>query len=315
MLGVLAAALAPSVVTVLLGWVAARRHDFAAADAAVLNRMVLTYALPLGIFVDVVRTPRAAFAADAALVGTVAGVMVGFYVAVFLLCRFGLRAGLGLSALAALAASGPNVPFVGSGVLSALYGTAAAIPVAVGSLLLNVTVVPATVILLGLGSARAGGGTSAGSGAARAALARAVRQPLVWLPLLGLLVVLGGVRVPGLADASVALLGTAATGVALFTTGVVAAGYRVRLTRPVLALVAAKLALQPLLAGLAIRLWDPGTPLFGETVVTMALPMLTVVAMLSVEHGVEEPTMTSALIASLAGSLLTLAVAIALTGA
>ena len=47
----------------------------------------------------------------------------------------------------------------------------------------------------------------------------------------------------------------------------------------------------------------------------MALPMLTVVAMLSVEHEVEEPTMTSALIASLAGSLLTLAVAIALTGA
>lgn len=313
MLGVLAAALAPSLVTVLVGWVAARRHDFAPADAAVLNRMVLTYALPLAIFVDIVRTPRSALAADAPLVATLAGAIVGLYLVAFLVCRFGLRAGFGLSGLAALAASGPNIPFVGSGVLPALFGTAAAIPVAIGSLILNVTVVPATVVLLGLGGTGRRGG--AGSTGGTQALWQAARRPLVWLPLLGLALLAAGVRLPALADASVALLGTAATGVALFTTGVVAAGFRVRLTGAVVGLVVLKLGLQPALAGLALHWLDPGSPLIRETVVTMALPMLTVVAMLSVEHEVAESTMTSALIASLVGSLLALAAAIALTGA
>src|ERR1700720_3941883 len=40
-------ALAPVVVTLLLGFVAAWHHDFAAKDAAVLNRMVLLYAVPV----------------------------------------------------------------------------------------------------------------------------------------------------------------------------------------------------------------------------------------------------------------------------
>jgi hypothetical protein len=42
-------ALAPVVVTLLLGFVAAWHHDFAAKDAAVLNRMVLLYAVPVAL--------------------------------------------------------------------------------------------------------------------------------------------------------------------------------------------------------------------------------------------------------------------------
>jgi predicted permease len=45
------AALAPIAVTSLLGFVAAWHHDFAAKDAAVLNRMVLLYAVPVALFV------------------------------------------------------------------------------------------------------------------------------------------------------------------------------------------------------------------------------------------------------------------------
>jgi ABC-type spermidine/putrescine transport system permease subunit I len=51
-------ALAPVVVTLLLGFVAAWHHDFAAKDAAVLNRMVLLYAVPR--FLSAQSVPRAA---------------------------------------------------------------------------------------------------------------------------------------------------------------------------------------------------------------------------------------------------------------
>ena len=43
-------ALAPVVVTLLLGFAAAWHQDFGAKDAAVLNRMVLLYAVPVALF-------------------------------------------------------------------------------------------------------------------------------------------------------------------------------------------------------------------------------------------------------------------------
>jgi malonate transporter and related proteins len=52
-------ALAPIVVTLLLGFVAAWRHDFPATDVLVLNRMALQYAVPVTRFVSAIGTPRA----------------------------------------------------------------------------------------------------------------------------------------------------------------------------------------------------------------------------------------------------------------
>jgi malonate transporter len=46
MLETIVDALLPMVVTFLLGFVAAWRGDFATKDAAILNRMVLLYAVP-----------------------------------------------------------------------------------------------------------------------------------------------------------------------------------------------------------------------------------------------------------------------------
>jgi malonate transporter and related proteins len=45
MLNTILGALLPMVVTFLLGFVAAWRHDFETKDASVLNRMVLVYAV------------------------------------------------------------------------------------------------------------------------------------------------------------------------------------------------------------------------------------------------------------------------------
>jgi hypothetical protein len=46
------------------------------------------------------------------------------------------------SALAALTASAPSVPFVGPAVLGDLFGRPSAIPIAIGGLVINLTVVP-----------------------------------------------------------------------------------------------------------------------------------------------------------------------------
>src|ERR1700681_4533716 len=66
-------ALAPIVFTVLLGFVAAWRHDFGPKEASVLNRMVLLYAVPLALFVGTVGTPRADLVQDIALLVAIFG--------------------------------------------------------------------------------------------------------------------------------------------------------------------------------------------------------------------------------------------------
>jgi hypothetical protein len=141
-------ALLPMVVTFLLGFVAARRHDFGSKDAPTLNRMVLLYAVPLALFAGTVTTSRAALGQGIPLVIALCVAIMGLYGVVFLLSRLVFRMQVSTRALAALTASAPAVPFVGPAVLGDLFGGLSAIPVAIASLVINLTVVPITILLL-----------------------------------------------------------------------------------------------------------------------------------------------------------------------
>src|ERR1700733_9363901 len=145
-------ALLPMVVTFLLGFVAAWRHDFGSKDAPTLNRMVLLYAVPLALFAGTVTTSRAALGQDIPLVIALCVAIMGLYGVVFLFSRFIFRMQVSASALAALTASAPAVPFVGPAVLGDLLGRLSAIPIAAASLVINLTVVPITILLLSLDS-------------------------------------------------------------------------------------------------------------------------------------------------------------------
>ena len=144
-------ALAPIVFTLLLGFVAAWRHDFGPKEALVLNRMVLLYAVPLALFVGTVGTPRADLVHDIAFVVTMFAAIVGLYALVFLLFRFGFRFSLSESVLAALTASAPAVPFMGPAILGDLFGKASAVTIAIAALIINLIVVPITILGLALG--------------------------------------------------------------------------------------------------------------------------------------------------------------------
>ena len=144
-------ALAPIVFTLLLGFVAAWRHDFGPKEASVLNRMVLLYAVPLALFVGTVGTSRADLVQDVALVVAIFTAIVGLYALVFLLLRLVFRFSLSESVLAALTASAPAVPFMGPAILGDLFGKASAVTIAIAALIINLIVVPITILGLALG--------------------------------------------------------------------------------------------------------------------------------------------------------------------
>ena len=208
-------ALAPIVFTLLLGFVAAWRHDFGPKEASVLNRMVLLYAVPLALFVGTVGTPRTDLVQDIAFVVAIFVAIVGFYVLVFVLFNFVFRFSLSESVLAALAASSPAVPFMGPAILGDLFGKTSAVTIAIASLVINLIVVPVTILGLALGRtpvAITGSATTRHS-AFTEKLLETVKQPIVWAPVLAFVLVLCNVRVPSIVDHGLSLLGQATSGV------------------------------------------------------------------------------------------------------
>jgi malonate transporter len=77
MLNAILGALLPMVVTFLLGFVAAWRHDFAPKDASILNRMVLLYVVPLALFAGTITASRAELSQDIPLVIALCVAIVG----------------------------------------------------------------------------------------------------------------------------------------------------------------------------------------------------------------------------------------------
>ena len=235
MLNTILGALLPMVVTFLLGLVAAWHHDFGRKEASILNRMVLLYAVPLALFAGTVTSSRTELSQDLPLVIALCVATIGFYGAIFLLSRIGFRLPVGISALSALTASAPAVPFVGPAVLGDLLGRpGAAIPIAVDSLVINLTVVPVTILLLSLdttgreshrsSSALQDGARSASPRTSplaflAAKVAETVKEPMVWAPVIAFAIVLSGFRVPQLIVHSLYMLGHASGGVAIFASG------------------------------------------------------------------------------------------------
>ena len=308
-------ALLPAIITILLGYFAAWHHDFSQKEVPTLNRMVMHYALPIALFVGVVTAGREDLVGDLPLVGFLSTAMVGMYFLVLAVAVFVFHHPPGLSALRALMASAPSTAFVGVPVLGYLYGTTGDIPIAVGGIIISLVLLPTTLILLSIDGSD---GASATQGEASSAatstgqidvlgkITHSLKQPVVWLPFLGFVLVLADVHLPTVVEGSLSLMGHASAGVALFTAGIILAGYKIMVNRPVLILVFIKNVVQPGLVCAGMLALGYSDPLLGQTVVTTALPAVTLVVMLAVQFRVAIPEAASALLISTFGSIFTM---------
>jgi hypothetical protein len=290
--------------------------------------MVLQYAVPLALFAGTVMTSRKALSQDIPLVITLCVAIMGFYCVVFLFSRLVLRMPGSSSALAALTASAPAVPFVGPAVLGDLFGGLSAIPIAIASLVINLTVVPITILLLALDSTGRDtqenspvvqeGEHSASSRRSYASvfaakLAETVKEPIVWAPVLAFVIVLSGLRIPQLIVHSLSLLGHASGGVAMFACGIVLASGKIKANWRVLFFVFLKNIIQPALVLGGLRWMGYGNPVVSEAVLTTAIPAMPIVLMLALQYRVAQEEAASSVFLSVMGSIVTMGVFIALT--
>ncbi|WP_342627124.1 AEC family transporter [Nguyenibacter vanlangensis] len=312
----------PIVVTLCLGFVAAWHHDFTGKEAGTLNRMVITYAVPLSIFAGTISTSRAYLLKSVPLVIAILIGIIGMYALVYMLCRLAFRLTVSTSALGAVTAAGPAVPFFGPAILGGVFGSSSAIPIAVASIVINVTVVPLTIFLLTLGKGEKAINLPEGSrqsvpGRPREILVAQIKEtckkPLVWAPFLGTIIVVVGIPVPPLVGKSLLLLGGSSAGVALFAAGIVLAAYKVKIDLYTLLFVFLKNIVQPGLVFGCLFWLGIDRGIISQAVITMAIPAMPIIVMLALEYGVAEESAPSILLISTIMSPLTVGAFIALT--
>ncbi|UUX96098.1 AEC family transporter [Aquabacterium sp. J223] len=283
---------APFFALVLIGWWAARRGVVPAAAVPGLNGFVLFFALPCMLMRFGMATPLERLLDPWVL--AVYALAMGPVVALALwaLRRRGWpRAD---AAFGALVAAFPNSGFMGVPLLVALLGPQAAGPV-ICTLLVDFFLTSSLCLAL----ARAPGAGEGRGAAAWAAFKAAAGNPLPWAIAVGALLRATGTRLPGPLDATVQLLGDAASPVALFTIGVVlwttagtGAGVSNGRRTDALPAAALKLALHPaLVLGLGLAARAAGAPLSGFAlmvlVLTAALPSASNVSLLAQARGAD----------------------------
>lgn len=189
--------LLPIFVTMGLGYGAARHGRFRAEQVPILNKLVLLYAIPMSISVGVLRLSRDKLQDNVGLMLVLMGGLAGVNFIAFALIRYVVRRDLATSALQAMAISFPAVPFIGPSLLTPLFGAESAILIASVALVGNMVIVPFTTVCLSLVAEQktASGTHTSFWTSLRNALVNGISQPIVWAPVLALIIVLLGVHV------------------------------------------------------------------------------------------------------------------------
>jgi malonate transporter and related proteins len=306
MIATIVGALLPTVVTLLLGFFAGWHHDFDAKQATVLNRMVMLYALPLSLFAGMVGMSRDQVLSQGPVAFAILLGMAGGYAIVFFISRYLLRRDLMSASLEALAIAGPAAPFIGVSVLGHLFGNATAIPISIASLVMNLIQVPATLMLLSAGMVPTNTAPTEKQPALREHIIHALRQPVVWAPLLALVMILFNLHFPASIEESLQLLGNATGGVALFASGIVLFSFHVAFNRTVGASVVGRnVAIPAAIWGLMLFI-GLDREITREAVLTLAIPTASIAVILAVQYKAAEQEMASILFFSTILSVITM---------
>ena len=303
MISALAQALVPVCFCVLVGLLAAKLRIFDRERIRPISIYVVTLALPAALFVGTFKFSVHDFAQWRNLVVLFIA-MSTTWIAAFLLGRTVLGLTSAESAILGLNASYPDMAYLGIPVLTTLFSATGLLPAILGNIVSSFVLIPLTVAFLH----RHDPGKGAGTSTLLQDLRHTVLQPLIWAPMLAIVLVILGVGLPALVASSVGLIGQSASGVALTALGVLLFGLSFRLDRQVGTVFVLKNLVQPALAALLVVFFGLHGPVAEGLVVVLACPCATASAMFASSYRIGEISTAAAVLVSTISSLLTLSI-------
>ncbi|MBV8587675.1 MAG: AEC family transporter [Verrucomicrobia bacterium] len=304
-------ALLPVAFVVLLGWASAALKVLKREQAGILAILVVDFALPCSLFAGVMKLSVADLTNVPYFLAMFVGLM-GIYLVGLMLGVFVFRNSLGESALQGGVSAFPSMAYSGLPVLTAIVGSEGILAVLIGNLITSIFMVPTTLVLLELSAAK--GKTTAKGSMVQLILANllsAVKQPVVWLPVAGLVLALCGVKLPDVLNSSFGLIGQTAAGVALFALGLMLYGQKFTLDAQIATNVFLKNVAQVILMLLLVLALGIKNNAGKELILTGAIPSATAVSMFAVKYGIYTARASASTLISTVLSVVTISLTIA----
>ena len=298
MLNTILNGLLPVAFVIGLGWLSCRLGLLKHADAGVLATLVIRFALPFALFEGAVKTSpdklqNVGFAACLTL-----GLM-GTYVIALLVGRYVFKHDLRTATMQALVCAFPDMAYFGAPILAAVFGPEGFLAVLVGNLITSIFMLPLTIVLTNLhGKGTEENGWQEALHVFGQSIVRAVINPIVWLPILGMVLSFTHVILPGPVLTSVDLIAKAAGGTSLFALGLMLYGERFVINANVLTNLGIKNLLQPALMGLGAVLFGVVGAPAHQAVITGAVPTATAAAMFALKSNTYTTDATATILVS-----------------
>lgn len=268
-------AIVPILVIMLLGYYSGKTGAFNGANARVLNKVVLNYALPAALFISIVKANREMLSVDLKLTLISAVVLIGCFLLVYFVFRYMYKDTEAESAISALISGSPTIGFLGFAVLQPIFGDSASVGlvIAIVAIEVNAIGIPLGLALLNAGraavSAKSNGGKKPNPWKP---VLNAIKEPVAWAPILAVVLVLCGLKWPEYLDPSFDLIKGANASIAVFAAGITLSSVEIKINGQAIMGSVLKLVVMPLLilaAGIIFKM-DPTN--LKMLVVCAALP-------------------------------------------
>lgn len=241
MIDILIKDILPIFVIMFLGYMAGKRGVFKTEDSKVLNKLVLTYALPAALFVSIVKADSAMLFDDLKLTIISLIVITGMFLWAYFSCYKFFKHTKSEAAVCALISGSPTIGFLGFAILEPIYGATATtgLVVAIVSIVVNAVNIPIGIALMNRGK-----GDVQGVKKENPVIA-ALKEPVCWAPILAVILVLLDIKFPPILDPNFELIAKANSGVAVFAAGLTLSAMKFQMDKEVVYNAIQKLILMP----------------------------------------------------------------------
>ena len=285
----IAALILPVFAVIVTGWIVAVTGYLSRALSDALIHFAYNIAMPALLIVTIAQEPAHSLINWRFLVAFGGGSLLCFAL-VFSVMSIQGSGSLASRTMRGMAASMTNTGFVALPVLQAIYGPRAVLPAAIATVFVAVVMFPLAVILLEVGQRDAQGSPTP----AMVTVKHVVLNPMVISTLIGMVLSVSGLRMPGPVTAYFGILADALTPCALFAIGLGLSsdGLRANIGQASL-LSGVKLAVMPVMVyGLSVSLGlDPLYTI--AAVICAAVPTAKTVYILAGEYHCEEMLVAS----------------------
>ncbi len=270
MQSVLLQSLFPLVFIMVLGWLSGKLGYTKREDANVMASVVIRFALPFHLFIGALNTDPEKIQNLSFMAVLVIGLM-GSYLFTLFVSRFVFRHDIKTSAIQSLVCAFPDMAYFGAPVLAVLIGPEGFLGVLIGNVVTSVFMIPLTIVLIRMGDKNHTEDLNPVKMVLQNLL-KAARNPIVWIPVTGILLSLAGVKLPHLLSSPIEMVGKIAGGLSLFALGLLFYGERPSFNIQTCTNIGIKNLIQPIMMAVAGLAFGLNHTLMQQVVIIGATP-------------------------------------------